>query len=93
MTVKKQARKKRTPEVLANLTDTEQDLLRLLEYGYQLETDSRGGDPIARSLKGDEVLRPASANRNTVEALAERGLITQAKNRDPLKIVWCKRSS
>jgi hypothetical protein len=34
------------------------------------------------------VLRPASANRNTVKALEERGLITQGKSRDPLKIAW-----
>src|ERR1700751_4186227 len=78
--------------VLAKLTETEQDLLWHLERGYQLETDSLGGDPVLRSLKGSEVIRPASANRNTVEALAERGLITQAKSRDPLRIMWRARS-
>jgi|HubBroStandDraft_2_1064218.scaffolds.fasta_scaffold1351439_1 hypothetical protein len=45
-----------------------------------------------RTLKDDEVVRPASANRNTVEALAEPGLIIPAKSRNPLKIVWRTRS-
>jgi hypothetical protein len=39
-------------------------------------------------LKDDSVVRPASANRSTVEALEERGLIAQGKSADPLKIVW-----
>lgn len=77
-----------TPEALPKLSETEQDLLWHMEHGYQLETDTLGGDPVLRSFKDDEVVRPTSANRNTVEALAERGLITQAKSSDPLKIVW-----
>ncbi len=68
------------------LTEIEQDLLSHMEHGYQLETDSLGSDLLLR--KGDEVIRPASANRNTVKALGERGLITQGKSRDPLRIVW-----
>ena len=36
----------------------------------------------------DEVVRPASANRNTVKALEEHGLISSGKGRDPLTIVW-----
>ena len=92
MATKKRALKKRSTAVLAKLTETEQDLLWHLEHGYQLETDSLGGDPVLRSLKGSEVIRLASANRNTVEALAERGLITQAKSRDPLRIMWRARS-
>lgn len=93
MATKKRAPKKGTPEIPPKLTETEQDLLWHLENGYQLETDSLGGEPVLRSLKGDEVIRPASANRSTVEALAEHGFITQAKSRDPLKIVWRTRSS
>jgi hypothetical protein len=54
----------------------------------QLETDSLGGDPVLRRLKDDEVVRPASANRNTVKALDERGLIMSGKSHDPLKIAW-----
>jgi len=88
MMVKKRASKKRNPETLSKLTETEQDLLWHLEHGYQLETDSLGSDPVLRKVGGEEVIRPASANRNTVEALKERGLITEAKTHDPLKIVW-----
>jgi hypothetical protein len=93
MAIMKRALKRRAPKVLPKLTETEQDLLWHLEHGYQLETDSLSGDPVLRSLKGNEVLRAVSANRSTVEALAERGLIAQAKSRDPLKIVWRARSS
>lgn len=93
MTTKKQALKKRAPEVLPKLTETEQDLLWHLEHGYQLATDSLGGAPVLRNLQDNEVIRPASANRATVEALAGRGLITQAKSHDPLKIVWRVRSN
>ena len=85
---KKRAPKKRIPDALAKLTETEQDLLSHVEHGYQLETDSLGSDPVLR--KDAEVIRPASANRNTVEALKERGLITQGKSHDPIKIVWRK---
>lgn len=90
MATKKQAQKT-TSEIPLKLSETEQDLLGHLEHGYQLETDSLGGDPVLR--KGDEVIRPASANRSTVEALAGRGLIAQTKSHDPLKIVWRTRSS
>jgi len=41
-----------------------------------------------QKVGGEEVIRPASANRNTVQALKERGLMTEAKTHDPLKIVW-----
>ncbi len=58
-----------------------------MEHGYQLETDSLGGNPLLR-LKNDEVVRPASANRSTVKALQERDLIQPSKGRDPLVIVW-----
>ena len=88
MAVKRHFPKKRDPNLEAKLTDAEQDLLWHIEHGYQLETDSLGSDPLLRSLENDEVIRPASANRNTVKALEERGLITQGKGKDPLKIVW-----
>jgi len=73
---------------MPKLTETEQDLLWHMEHGYQLETDSLSSDQVLRKLNGDEVIRPASANRNTVKALEERGLIAPAKGRDPLTIVW-----
>lgn len=82
------ATKKRAPEVKAKLTATEQDLLSHLEDGYQLVTDSLGGDPVLRRLKDDEIIRPVSVNRNTVKALEERGLISPGKGRGPLTIVW-----
>jgi hypothetical protein len=59
-----------------------------MEHGYQLETDSLGSGPVLRRLKNDEVIRPASANRNTVKALEEQGLIVPAKGRDALTMVW-----
>jgi hypothetical protein len=70
------------------LTDSEQDLLSNMQHGFQLETDSLGGDPILRRLKDNEVIRPMSANRNTIKAMEKRGLITPGKGRDPLTIVW-----
>ena len=88
MAPKKRSATKKDPEVMAKLTDAEQDLLWHVEHGYELETDSLGGDPELHSLENDEVIRPASANRNTVKALQERGLITEGKGKDPLKIVW-----
>lgn len=80
--------KKKFGSVRPKLTEVEQDLVWHMEHGYQLETDSLGGDPVLRRLKDDEVVRPASANRNTVKALEERGLIRPGKSRDPLTIVW-----
>jgi hypothetical protein len=70
------------------LTDSEQDLLSNMQHGFQLETDSLGGDPVLRRLKDGEVLRPLSANASTVKALRDRGLIHATKGRDPLTIVW-----
>ena len=74
--------------VSPKLTEGEQDLLSHIQDGYQLETDSLGGDPVLRRLKENEVIRPLSANRNTIKALEERGLISPSKGRDPLAIVW-----
>ena len=82
------AAKKRVSRLLPELTDTEQDLLWHMEHGHQLETDSLGGQPLLRRWKDDEIIRPASANRNTVRALEERGLISAKKARDPLTLVW-----
>ena len=80
--------KKKATSVPPKLTDSEQDLLSNMQHGFQLETDSLGGDPILRRLKDNEVMRPLSANRNTIKALEQRGLISSGKGRDPLTIVW-----
>jgi hypothetical protein len=79
--------KKKGRSILPKLTEAEQDLLAHMEQGYQLETDSLGRNPILRRLK-DEVARPLSANRNTIKALEERGLIHSGKGNDPLTMVW-----
>jgi hypothetical protein len=63
-------------------------LVTHIEQGYQLETDSLGGNPVLRRLKDDEVIRPLSANRNTIKALEERGLIHSGKGRNPPTMVW-----
>ena len=70
------------------LSETEQDLVSHMEKRFQLETDSLGSDPVLRRPKDHEVVRPVSANRNTVKALEERGLIVPVKGRDPLRVVW-----
>jgi len=80
--------KKKAANLLPKLTEAEQDLLSHIQDGYQLETDSLGSDPILRRLKDNEVIRPLSANRNTIKALEERGLISPGKGRDPLTIMW-----
>ena len=76
------------PAILSDLTETERDLFSHLQDGYELETDSLGGDPLLRRLKDQEVIRPLSATRNTVEALQKRGLIAPAKSDDPLRMLW-----
>lgn len=88
MTRKKPASapKKQTANIPPELTEIERDLLSHLESGFQLETDSLGSNLVLR--KGDEVIRPASANRNTMKALQERRLISPGKSPDPLTIVW-----
>jgi hypothetical protein len=70
------------------LTETEQDLLSHIRDGYQLESDSLGGNPILRQLKNNEEIRPLSANRNTIKAMERRGLISPGNGSDPLTIVW-----
>jgi hypothetical protein len=70
------------------LTESEQDLLSHMQHGYGLETDSLGSNPTLHRLKDNEVIRPLSANRSTIEAMKQRGLITPGKGRDPLTIEW-----
>ena len=73
--------------LLPKLTETEQDLLSHSQDGYR-ETDSLGGNPVLRRLKDNEEIRALSANRNTIKAMEQRGLISPGKGRDPLTIVW-----
>jgi hypothetical protein len=80
--------KKKAANLPSKLTDAEQDVLSHIQDGYQLETDSLGGNPVLRRLKDNEEIRPLSANRNTVKALERRGLITPGKGRDLLTIGW-----
>jgi hypothetical protein len=80
--------KKKAASLLPKLTETEQDLLSHMRQGYELETDSLGGNPVLRSLKDDQEIRALSANRNTVKALEQRGLISRGKGNTPLTIVW-----
>ena len=83
--------KKKTANLLTKLTVAEQDLLSHMQQGYQLETDSLGGNLILRRLKDNKDngdIRPLSANRNTIKAMEQRGLISPGKGRDPLTILW-----
>ncbi|HVI08144.1 MAG TPA: hypothetical protein VND65_07590 [Candidatus Binatia bacterium] len=81
-------RGKKTSASGAKLTEAERDLLSHLENGFELETDSLGGNPVLRQLKDGEVIRPVSANASTVKGLEERGLIHAGKGRDPLTTAW-----
>jgi hypothetical protein len=80
--------KKKRAGLLPKLTETEQDLLSHMLDGYQLETDSLGGNPVLRRSKDNEEIRPLSANRNTIKALEQRGLISPGKGRDLLTVLW-----
>ncbi|HEX3352961.1 MAG TPA: hypothetical protein VHS34_09080 [Terriglobales bacterium] len=80
--------KKKSDNLLPKLTKIEQDLLSQIQDGYQLETDSLGGNPVLRRLKDNEEIRPVSANRNTIKALERRGLISPGTGRDSLTIAW-----
>ena len=71
--------KKKAGSLLPKLTEAEQDLLSHIQDGFQLETDSLGGNPILQRLKDKEEIRPLSANRNTIKALEKRGLISLGK--------------
>jgi hypothetical protein len=70
---------KKAASLLSKLTEIEQDLLSHIQDGYQLETDSLGGNPVLQRLKDNEEIRPLSANRNIIKALEQRGLISPAK--------------
>jgi hypothetical protein len=80
--------KKKAANLLAKLTETEEDLLSHIQDGYQLETDSLGSNPVLRRLKDNEEIRPLSANRNTIKAMEQHGLIAPGKGRDLFTIVW-----
>jgi hypothetical protein len=80
--------KKEAANLLPKLTEVEQDLLSHIQDGYQLETDSLGGNPVLRRLKDNEEIRPLSANRTTIKAMERRGLISAGRGRDPLSILW-----
>jgi hypothetical protein len=80
--------KKKTTGGLPKLTDAEQDLLSHIQDGYELETDSLGGNLVLRNLKDNEEIRPLSANRSTIKALEQRGLIGPGEGQDQLTIVW-----
>ena len=74
------------------LTAPEIDLLAHISDGYQLETDTLGANPVLRNLKNDEVIRPVSVNRGTIETLQKRGLIEPHKGEEPLTLVWGRRT-
>jgi len=80
--------KQKGANLLPKLTETEQDLLSHIQDGYELKTDSLGGNPVLRRLKDNEEIRPMSANRNTIKAMERHGLISPGKGRDALTIVW-----
>ena len=61
---------------------------RTCKTDTSLKTDSLGGNPVLRRLKDNEEMRPLSANRNTVKAMEQRGLISPGKGRDTLTILW-----
>jgi hypothetical protein len=71
--------KKKPTGLLPKLTETEQDLLSHIQDGYQLETDSLGGNPVLRRLKDNDEMRPLSANRNTIQAMEHADSSVPAK--------------
>ena len=75
--------KKKTASLLSKFTEIEEDLLSHIQDGYQLETDSLGGNLVLRRLKDNEEIRPLSANRNTIKAMEQRGLISPAQVATP----------
>ena len=80
--------KRKAANLLRKLTEAEHDLLSHIQNGYQLETDSLGGNPVLRRPQDNDEIRPLSANRNTIKGLERRGLIIAGKAQDPLTIVW-----
>jgi hypothetical protein len=63
--------KKKTANLLPKLTEVEQDLLSHMQDGYQLETDSLGGNPVLRRLKDNEEIRPLSETA-AIESAVQR---------------------
>lgn len=80
--------KKKAVRATPELTGSEQDLLSNMAKGYQLETDSLGGNLVLRRLKDDEAVRLADANASTIKSLEKQGLIRPDKGSAPLTIVW-----
>ena len=80
--------KKKAANLPPKLAGIEQDVLSHIQDGYQLETDSLGGNPVLGRLKDNDEMRPLSANRNTIKAMEQRGLISPGKGREPLTILW-----
>jgi integrase len=70
--------KKKAANLLPKLTEVQQDLLSHMQHGYQLETDSLGGNPVLRRLKDNEVIRPARPMKDVrhswTKALENAGL-------------------
>lgn len=87
MAGKKHSAKKGAAVIPPKLTPTESHLLRLMEKGYELETSPEGG-ALLRNRRTNEMIRPTSANMNTVQALQERGLIRPMKGRNPFVTIW-----
>ena len=72
----------------AKLSTREEDLLRHMAHGYQLETSSLWDNPILRRLKDNTETR-ATANRSTIEALHKDDLIAVAKEGSVVRpTVW-----
>src|SRR5690242_8234032 len=67
------------PPAATKLSKREEDLLSHMQHGYQLETSSLWDNPVLRRLKDGVELR-ADANRGTIEALHNAGLIAVAKD-------------
>jgi hypothetical protein len=67
---KKNMAKKKNASPMPKLTEGERDLLDQMQDGYELETDSLGGNPVLRRLKDGEVIRPLSANVQHREIIA-----------------------
>jgi hypothetical protein len=82
------ATKKKASKPPPELSEVQADLLWHMQHGYQLENNPLEGGLLLRRLEDKEVVRPASANLNTVKALEERGLISPAKSHNPLTTIW-----
>jgi len=56
-------------------------LISHIQNGYELETDSLGGNPVLRRSKDNEEIRPLSANRNDQGAGTARTHQTRQRSR------------